>query len=211
MNRVKRWTMSVTSWVDHVLAQVENHEAAVGAAIAQVRKSTAEARVRLRRVERDAQRLREALRKEEDAVDAWKSRARRSEDDDRAIECLRRYKSAEREVATLRGRLAEQERTLNELREGVRRLNGRLAELNERRNVMRARQSRAEATHGMSHVAGPVGDLEDVFDRWESRVGEIEIVADDLDPVDAFEADIENEEQRETLAAELETLRNEED
>lgn len=211
MNRMKRWTMSVTSWVDGVLAQVENHEAAVGAAIQQVRKSTAEARVRLRRVERDAEKLRESLRKEEEAVEAWKARAKRASDDDKALECLRRHKASERRVVSLRQRLSEQERAHKELHDGVRRLNGRLAELTERKNVMRARQSRAEAVHGMSGATGPVSDLEEVFDRWESRVGEIEIVADDLDPVDSFEADIEDEEERETLAAELEALRGEKD
>ncbi|MEM8607984.1 MAG: PspA/IM30 family protein [Myxococcota bacterium] len=209
MNRMKRWTMSVTSWVDGVLAQVENHEATVDAAMLQVRRSTAEARVRLKRVERDAEKLRHALRKEEEAVEAWRDRARRAEDQERALECLRRHKRAERQVSTLEERLAEQERAHKELLDGVRRLNGRLAELTERRNVMRARQSRAEAVHGMSSAARPVGDLEDVFDRWESRVGEIEILADDTDPVDSFEADIHDEEERESLEAELEALRRE--
>jgi hypothetical protein len=41
MNRVKRWTMTMTSWVDGVLAQIENHEANVDAAIVRVRKSSA--------------------------------------------------------------------------------------------------------------------------------------------------------------------------
>jgi hypothetical protein len=44
MNRVKRWTMTMTSWVDGVLAQIENHEANVDAAIVRVRKSTGRAR-----------------------------------------------------------------------------------------------------------------------------------------------------------------------
>jgi hypothetical protein len=41
MNRVKRWTM--TSWVDGVLAQIENHEANVDAAIVRVRKPSSKA------------------------------------------------------------------------------------------------------------------------------------------------------------------------
>ena len=207
MHRVKRWTMSVTSWVDGVLAQVENHEAAVSSAIARIRRSTAEARVRLRRVERDAQKLRDALDKEEQAVAAWRRRATGADDEDRALECVRRHKAAERQVVALRGRLAEQERAHKELSEGIRRLNGRLSELIERKNVMRARQSRAEAAHGMTSATGCVGDIEDVFDRWESRVGEIEI--DETDPVDAFEAEIESEEERETLRLELQRIREE--
>ena len=45
MGRMKRWTMSVTSWVDGVLAHMVNHEAIVDAAIVRGRKSTARARV----------------------------------------------------------------------------------------------------------------------------------------------------------------------
>ncbi|MEM7436640.1 MAG: hypothetical protein AAF436_15905 [Myxococcota bacterium] len=211
MNRMKRWTMSVTSWVDGVLAQVENHEAAVTAAITQVRRSTAEARVRLRRVERDAQTLRDSLEREEAAVETWRARAKRMTDDDQALECLRRHKTAQHRVTQLRARLVEQERAQKELRDGVSRLNGRLGELTERKNVMRARQSRAEAVSGIGIASKPTLDLEEIFDRWESSVGEFEVAADDLDPVDAFEADVEAKETLEALTSELAALRSEQD
>jgi predicted transcriptional regulator len=52
MSRMQRWKMSVTGWVDGVLAQIENHEATVTAAISRVRQATARARVQLKRVGR---------------------------------------------------------------------------------------------------------------------------------------------------------------
>jgi phage shock protein A len=202
--------MNVTSWVDGVLAQVENHEAAVGAAIGRVRQSTARARVQLKRVERDQQTLRDTLLKEEAALDAWRDRAKALEDEEAAIECMRRYKAAERRVLLLRQRLAEHERSQKELSEGIRVLNARLSELNERKNVMRTRQSRAEAAHGMAGATGPIGDLEEVFDRWEARVGEIEIAAECADPVDAFEAELAVADETAALRLELDALRAEE-
>ena len=102
MNRMKRWTMSVTSWVDGVLAQVENHEAAVGAAIGRVRQSTARARVQLKRVERDQQSLRDSLAQEERAVEVWRRRATSAEDEGVALECMRRFKASERRLQLLR-------------------------------------------------------------------------------------------------------------
>jgi phage shock protein A len=206
---MKRWTMSVTSWVDGVLAQVENHEAAVNAAIQRVRQSTARARVQLKRVERDQQTLRDTVAKEEAAVDAWRRRAKLAEEEAAALECMRRFKSSERKVLLLRQRLSEHERSHKELSEGVRVLNGRLAELSERKNLMRTRQSRAEAAHGMASTTGPFGDLEEVFDRWETRVGEIEIASDCANPVDVFEAELEAVEEKDTLRLELEELRAE--
>jgi phage shock protein A len=199
----------MTSWVDGVLAQVENHEAAVSSAIGRVRQSTARARVQLRRVERDQQALRDTLLEEEEAIDAWRRRAKSAEDENVALECLRRHKASERRVLRLRQRLGEHERCHKELSDGIRVLNGRLCELTERKNLMRTRQSRAEAAHGMASTTGPIGDLEDVFDRWETRVGEIEIASECAEPIDAFEAELEAVEESAELRLELEALRAE--
>jgi len=209
MNRMKRWTMSVTSWVDGMLAQVENHEAAVSSAIGRVRQSTARARVQLKRVERDQQALRDTLLEEEEAIDAWRRRAKSAEEESVALECLRRHKAAERRVVRLRQRLGEHERCHKELSDGIRVLNGRLCELTERKNLMRTRQSRAQAAHGMASTTGPIGDLEDVFERWETRVGEIEIASECVEPIDAFEAELEAVEESAKLRLELEELRAE--
>jgi len=210
MNRMKRWSMSVTSWVDGVLAQVENHEAAVGAAIGRVRQSTARARVQLKRVERDQQTLRDSLAQEDRAIEAWRRRAKSAEEQTVALECMRRFKTSERRLQLLRQRLAEHERSHKELSEGIRMLNARLCELNERKNLMRTRQSRAEAAHGMASTTGPIGDLEEVFDRWETRVGEIEIASECAEPLDAFEAALEAVDETADLRLELEALRTEE-
>lgn len=199
--------MSVTSWVDGALAQIENHEATVSSAIGRVRQSAARARVQLKRVERDQRELRETLAREEAAVDAWRRRAKEAEDEEKALECLRRHKVSERRVSHLRHRLKEHERTHKELSDGIASLNARLRELTERKNLMRTRQSRAEAAHGMAYTSGPLGDLEDVFERWESRVGEIEIASECADPIDTFEADFESTEEDAELLIELEELR----
>ena len=209
MNRMKRWTMSVTSWVDGVLAQVENHEAAVSAAVGRVRQATARARVQLKRVERDQQCLRDRLAQQERAIEVWRRRAKAADEEEVALECMRRFKASERRLQQLRQRLAEHERSHRELSDGIRMLNARLCELSERKNLMRTRQSHAEAAHGMASTSGPIGDLEEVFDRWETRVGEIEIASECAEPVDAFEAELEALDETSDLRLELEELRAE--
>jgi phage shock protein A len=210
MNRMHRWKMSVTGWVDGVLAQIENHEATVSSAIGRVRQAAARARVQLKRVERDQRALRELLLKEEGAVEAWLRRAKGASEEEKALECLRRHKASARRAEALRQRLSEHERSHKELSEGMRMLNERLSELNERRNLMRTRQSRAEAAHGMVHANRPIGDLEDVFERWEARVGEIEIASECEQPIDSFEAELLGAEEDAELLIELEELRREE-
>lgn len=207
MSRIQRWKLSMTSWVDGVLSQIENHEAAVNAAIGRVRQATARARVQLKRVERDQRSLRERLVHEEQTAARWRTRAMDADGEEAAIECLRRHKASERRVEVLRARLFEHERSHEELREGIRALNGRLAELNERKNVMCTRQSRAEAAHGMTHAGEPIADLEDLFDRWETRVGEIEIASECAEPIDVFESQFEKVEEIAELRMELEAMR----
>ena len=209
MSRIQRWKLSMTSWVDGVLSQIENHEAAVNAAIGDVRQATARARVQLKRVERDQASLRESLAQEESAAARWRTRAVAAADEEAAIECLRRHKSSEQRAALLRTRLLEHERSEHELREGVRVLGARLAELNERKNLMCTRQSRAEAARGMALPAESSADLEDLFDRWEMRVGEIELASERAEPIDAFESRFQQVEERAVLRAELEAMRNE--
>ncbi len=209
MNRMTRWKRSVTSWVDGVLSQIENHEAAVTSAIGRVRHSLARARAQLKRVEHDQRLLRESLLSEEAAVEAWRRRAKDTTDDEQALQCLRRYKASERRVRILRQRLDEHERAHKELNDGIRALHTRLNELTERKNLMRTRQSRAEAAHGMATTAGPIDDLEDVFERWESRIGEIEIASECTEPIDAFEAHFEAVEEEAELRVELDELRHE--
>jgi len=209
MSRMKRWTMSVSSWVDGMLAQVENHEAAVSSAIGRVRQATARSGVQLKRVERDQQALRDRLLEEEQAAEAWRRRAKSAVDETIALECLRRHMAAERQVVRLRERLGEHERCHKELSDGIRVLNGRLGELTERKNLMRTRESRAEAAHGMASTSGPIGDLEDVFERWEARVGEIEIASECGEPIDAFEAELDAVDESAELRLALEELRAE--
>jgi phage shock protein A len=208
VNRVKRWTMSVTSWVDGVLAQVENHEATVDAAIVRVRKSVARARVQVRRVDRDHASLEDALATEIEAESAWRQRARTTEDEETALECLRRAKAAHRHSTRLRNRITEHERSLKELNDGIGELSGRLRELVERRNVMRTRQSRAEAIHGMAVATSPLGDLNDLFERWETRVAEVEIAGECGEIADAFESEFERADETAALREELRQMRS---
>jgi phage shock protein A len=160
-------------------------------------------------VERDQQALRNALLEEEQAADAWRRRAKSAVDETIALECVRRHKAAERRVVRLRERLGEHERCHKELSDGIRVLNARLSELTGRKNLMRTRQSRAEAAHGMASTTGPIGDLEDVFERWEARVGEIEIASECAEPIDAFEAELDAVDESVDLRLALEELRAE--
>lgn len=209
MKRWKRWTTALVSRIDHVAAQVENHQALAESVIGDVRRAAARAKVQLARVLKDGERLaRDLGQRREDEI-RWRERARQcaESDEKRAIECLRRSKASHRQIPEIERRLEEHRKAETQLGRDVGAIEERLATLREQRNLMRTRQSRAEA---MSQVAGAesvgCGDLEEVFDRWDTRITELELDGDSMSHVDSLELEFEETEETEDLLAELAEL-----
>jgi phage shock protein A len=194
-----------------MVSQIENHDALVSSALRQVRESTARARVQLVRVRRDGELLAGRASKAEADVSAWRERARSEagRDEARALECLRRARRCQEQAEALRRRRAEHERAEQRLAADVARALERVQELREQRNLLRTRQSRAEALDAIAAQNRALGvDLEDTLDRWDTRVTaleiECEIGPDDAD--DSFEESFVSSEEREDLRRELREL-----
>jgi phage shock protein A len=211
---LKRWTTGVMSRIDSFVTQVENHEALVNEALKDLQQTTARAQVQLKRVQEDGQRLQRQLAEHREKVQLWRERAKQSVGDDaRAVECLRREKSARKSVSELERRIEEHERTEQQLVADVRSLDVRLAKLRDHRNLMRTRQSRAEA---LGVVRGTTvhltSDIDEMFDRWEMRVTEAESAGGvHLSTEDSFESEYLSREEEEELRRELDELRGKND
>jgi phage shock protein A len=218
VSRIKLWTASLLSRVDWMVSQVENHEAHARSAIREVQRAAARARVQLERVRADGRRLRERLEGTRRAAEAWRDRARSeaSADEARALECLRRSRRAARVAAALAERREEHERVEARLAQDVARVEERLGELRERHNLLRTRQSRAEALAAVRGAGEPLGaDLGGLFERWETQVTEREFEGECsasgaegevLGEGDAFASEFAEREEDETLRAELARL-----
>lgn len=209
MQRIRLWTASLVSRVDGMVTRIENHEALAASAIRDVRRAAARATVQLRRVRADGSRLREEAVARREAEQSWKERAARSAETDRdkAIECLRRSKRAGREAKELERRLAEHERIEKQLADDVAAVEDRLSRLEDQRNVLVTRQSRAEALGSVRDAQAPCGvDVDEVFGRWETRVAESEYAGACLPRADELDAAFAEEEESDELGAELDAL-----
>lgn len=209
MQRIRLWTASLVSRVDGMVSRIENHEALAASAIREVRQAAARATVQLRRVRHDGARLRDELAARHEAEQAWRERATRSAETDRdkALECLRRSKRAAREAAELERRLAEHDRIEQQLARDVAAVEERLSRLEEQRNLLATRQSRAEALGTVREAQSPCGvEVDEVFGRWETRVAEREFEGGCLTRVDDLEHTFREEEEGSELAAELDVL-----
>ena len=211
MARIKRWTHGFVASIDSMIVQVENHEALATSALKDLEQGVARSRVQLMRVERDGRSLRQALDEEREAAVRWRDRARREEHEARALECLRRHKRSEARVVELEHNHAEHERIEQQLKRDVQTLERRSVELRQQRNIMRTRQSRAEAFS----VAQGQGDVESaeigqIFERWETRVAESEVASGCLTAsIDSLDDEFLDAEEAASLKLELAALKEE--
>ncbi len=211
MGGLRRLASGLWSRVDWMVSQIENHDALVSSALHQVRGATARARVQLVRVRRDTEQLAARAAKAEADVSAWRERARSEaeHDEERALECLRRARLCQHQAEALRRRHADHERAEQRLAADVARALERVQELREQRNLLRTRQSRAEALDAIAAQNCTLRvDLEETLERWDARVTTLEIEGEiDADAAsDGFEAAFVSAEERDDLRRELRQL-----
>lgn len=206
MKLLTRWKASITSTFEHVLNQVENHEAVIATAICETREAAAGARVKLNRIRRDTERMRQRITELQAAEKAWASRAVQvhSTDQEKALECVRRRNAATREIQHLEDQLARHKELDLQLSRDIVLIEERIAELERRRNAYSAREFRAKALSIHEACGTSNSDVEDVFDRWEVKLAATEpMQASTSDPL---ETEFAAEEERAALEAQLDEL-----
>ena len=209
MSLIQRISATFTSSVDRAVSRIENHDAIINAALKDTRRAAARSRVRLERVRRDGNGLKNRHRELESAAVRWADRARSiaDEDENRALECLRRRRECLAQLEKLTESIARHDELEQQIGEQVQRIEERIKEVTEQRNLMRSRQSVAEAMHAMKSVQGDSAiDIEDTFDRWEINLGETEILFGTTHTSDPLDTAFLEEEDKAELRAELEEM-----
>ncbi|WP_455203104.1 PspA/IM30 family protein [Kaarinaea lacus] len=209
MSIIKRLSATFSSRVDQMVSQIENHDAVVEVAIKESRSATAKAKVRLARVRRDGAQLKQKMSQLQCEVKQWTNRARdiAAKDEGRAIECLRRRKICQQQLVQIEKPLAQHEALEQRLSQDISAAEHKLSEMNQQRNLMRTRQSAAEALNSISNMDESVAiDVADAFERWEIKVTESEMEVGTVDTVDLLEREFLDEEDQQALHAELQQL-----
>ena len=209
MSLIRRISTSITSSVDRAVSKVENHDAIVNAALRETQQAAARSRVRLERVRKDGHSLRTRLSNLKHAVGRWTERARSvaAQDESKALECLRRRKDCEQQMQNLEESIAKHDELEARVAEQVKKIEARIGEVAQQRNMMRSRQSVADAMRTINNIEGvSYGEIEDTFDRWEINLGETEILMGAATNPDRLETAFLAEEDTAELRAELEDL-----
>ncbi|KPK40817.1 MAG: hypothetical protein AMJ69_01010 [Gammaproteobacteria bacterium SG8_47] len=211
MSILKRLSATISAQVDHMVSQIENHDAVIEAAIRDARQAAARAKVRLARVKRDGAGLKHKIASLQQAEKQWTDRARScaATDEDKALACMQRRRECQRQMTVLQQALREHASLEERLDRDIRTAESRLSEMAQQRNLMRTRQSAAEALRSISSLDEDVAiDVNEAFERWEINVTEAELAAGSTELTDGIEREFLDVEDKATLRAELDALLN---
>lgn len=209
MRLFHRISSTITAKVDQAITRVENHDAIIQAAIKRTQSNAATARVRLARVKKDGDSLRNKKKSLDQAITDWTRRAREVADNDQttALECVRRLRIAKEQQAQVSASLKQHSELEQQVERTLHDLHARIAQMNQQRNMLRSRESVADAVRVINELDG-VGnlDIEDTFERWEVMITENEFDGTLPSQVDDLEARFIHEEDRVELEADLQLL-----
>ncbi len=214
MSLFKRLSATLFSHVDQAVSQIENHDAVIDASIRDARRAAAQAKVRLARVRNDGQRLHAKLKALRETEASWIERARASaeNDEDTALECLRRRRECQRQAAELESTLERHGELERRLATETQDLENRVSEISQQRNLMRTRQSTAEALRSINAIdSSATIDIDDTFERWEIQITDAELAAGQADASDTLERQFLKVEDRNALRAELRAITGEQE
>ncbi len=181
MNFFKKIWLTVGASADNFAGKIENQEAIADGIINEMEDALVNVRAELLKTRNEIGRLEKNLEKQKGEKIRWTERAKKTAESDRekALQCVRFIKSTEQRVSDIQQELLEIRTVEKELLINLNEGEKRLSELRRKKRVLVSRQSRAEATSMARSAGGNVfGEAEDLFTRWEAKVGRTEGIKD---------------------------------
>lgn len=215
MSIIKRLTTTIVARVDQLVGGIENHDAVVEAAIKDARQATAKAKIRLQRLTQERQKMAARIAELRNKDVEWTRRAQQvaAQDEEKALVCIRRRRECQRQIDELTAAVAKQRQAEDKICADVRDAETRISEMNQKRSLMRTRESAAEALANFNRLDdGQTINVDDTFERWEVRVSEAEMRTGcslQNDSFDNLEREFIDAEERASLCSELEALNKE--
>jgi|694.fasta_scaffold03113_18 phage shock protein A len=211
MNSLRRITASIMSSVEGVVGKLENHEALVTAAIREAEHSSGKAKARLGRVQKDGVDMRKRVEELREQAALWEERAKRvaTQDETKALECIKRRQHYASQAKSLEEQAAHHAKLERQLNTDLVTVNEKLKSLRQQRNILRTRESRAEALRAVSSIeSSTIGEIDDIFDRWEARIAACEEHVDSAESCQQDDLSIEftSKEEEQELRAVLASL-----
>ncbi len=209
MSILKRLSATMFSRVDQVVSEIENHDAIIATAVRDNQQALAKAKVRFNRLRADGQRLRQRLDELQASEAQWTRRARdkAGQDEQTALQCLHKRRECRRQITNTENALAEHHKAEQRLAKELEIMEERVKQISQQRNLMRSRQTAAEAMRTFRAIEDcPHINIDDTFEKWEVKVTEAELACGDFETTDCLEQQFVEEEEIADLREELNEL-----
>ena len=216
MSIIQRLTTLIRANINDLIDKAEAPEKMIKQMITDMESSVRDAKVALAATIAEEKKLQMAYEENLNQSKTWYDRAELAVtrgDDELAKEALRRRSAYEETAVGLKGQVEKQREAVAQLREGVAQLESKLAEANAKKDLLIARQRRAQAEKKVNEqLAGMTKQVSafETFDRMEKKVADLEaqaaaageITRDSLeDKFKALEKDARDQEVEDDLAA----------
>ena len=209
MSIFSRLQATLSASLDNAVSQVENHDAVVEAALKDARTAAARARVRLARVQKEESNMRSKLNELKVMQQKWTDRAisTAAANESQALECMKRKNDCEQQISQTKEAIARHKELEKNVGSSIDRMEQRIIDLTQQRNLMRSRHSAADALRVINKIEGECADgIDDTFERWEMLVAETEYMAGNVNNVDTLNESFTEAEDMERLKADLADL-----
>lgn len=175
MSLLNRFATVVKSNLNDLVNRAEDPEKVLNHVILEMREQVGHAKADVAAAIAEEKRLRAELDTEVREADEWERKAKfavEKGDDALAKDALRRKAAVQRAAAELRRQWEAQAQAITVLKTSLRDLNDRVQEAKRKRNILIARQKRAEAQTRIHRTMAALTDTSafDTFDRMEEKV-----------------------------------------
>jgi len=209
MSMFKRITATLTSSIDQVVSEIENHDAVIQATVNDMQKKIVEAKIRLRNARNQAETIKQQVQEQNKQTDLWRKRAVEcaERDEEKALQCMSRARDCLKSKEKLNQMLQQYITTVDKLDHDLRTSEQKLSEMKQKQILMRARQSTSQAVNAgsLDHL-NVDDDLQASFDRWEMDISRAEMNIESMTNPDSIEEEFIHQEQRQALKESLNEL-----
>lgn len=209
MNGLNRIFISIKSQIDRVVGEFENHEALAAVALEELQEVARKTRLHLHRVGKMSEQYAKQLQEQQEQARLWSKRAVKIRPDDgaKALQCVRRLRQAQRHIATLEQQYRESTEQEAQLRDDLNAIQEQLLILNNKKEILSARQNRAAIRDTLLNNRGnPMNQAHSIFERWEGAVVSEAFSLPEINDSDSLADSFEREEDELILQKMLDEL-----
>jgi len=183
MGLFQRMAQVIKANLNDLISKAEDPKKMLEQIIIDMQEQLGEAKKEVAKAIADEKRLYAQMQEQKELADKWSKRAElavQKGDDNLAVEALKRKKEAESLASEYEAQWTKQKEVADQLKIGIQELQNKIEEASRKKNLLVARQKRAEAQKTIQNTMSKLSDTSafDSFARMEEKVKQIEAEAE---------------------------------